>query len=157
LALCIPGAFVTEAVFWLIISLFDWSKSGNDAAVIEPAVAELSKKSEPEIVAFEEILAQKLYALDTVAHAKEIGEEAYVGNSKHFSSDWFLYSRCAVVANGLTVYERVLANPKTFPKDLEFEAILSVGPAAYKRKTGKEFSHVTKFDYETYSNKAGWQ
>lgn len=148
---------MTEAIFWMIIGLFDWRHEGDDDAVIEPAVIALSQKSEEEIIRFEEILAEKLFALDTLAHAKEIGEEAYADNGQYFSADWFLYSRCVVVANGRELYDEVLKNPSSFPKDLEFESLLSVGPAAYERKTGKEYSHTTKLSYETYSNRTGWQ
>jgi len=148
---------MTEAVFWMIISLFDWSHEGDDEAVIEPAIVALSQKSEEEILQFEEILAEKLFALDTLAHAKEIGQEAYVNDDEYFSPDWFLYSRCVVVANGKELYDEVLKKPSSFPKDLEFESLLSIGPAAYERKMGKEYNHTTKLSYETYSNKAGWQ
>ena len=148
---------MTEAAFWMIIALFDWSHEGNDEAVIEPAVIELSKKSIDEIFQFEEILAQKLHALDNRAHAKEIGEESYINESEYFSPDSFLYSRCVVVANGQDLYTEVLSNPESFPKDMEFESLLYVGSSAYERKTGKEYNHVTTLSYETYSNIAGWK
>ncbi|AYN27062.1 DUF4240 domain-containing protein [Buttiauxella sp. 3AFRM03] len=155
---------MTEATFWLIISLFNWSAEGGDYAVIEPAVVELSEKSEQEILAFDEILTQKLYALDTVAHAKEIGKGSYVegashlGGPEYFSPDMFLYVRCGLVANGRAMYEKVFVDPKAFPKDLDFEALLMVASIAYERKTGKEFDPApTKFSYETFSNKTGWQ
>jgi len=46
-------------------------------------------------------MADKLYALDTAAHARHIGEWAYRGpEADTFSPDWFLYVRCVVVANG---------------------------------------------------------
>lgn len=147
---------MNEAVFWMIISLFNWDKAGDDEAVIEAAIVELSKKSESEILQFEEILAEKLFELDTLAHAKEIGEEAYVNENEYFSADWFLYSRCVVVANGKELYNEVIKNPSAFPNDLEFEALLSIGPMAYERKTGKEYNHTTRLSYETFSNKAGW-
>ncbi len=148
---------MNETIFWLIISLFNWDNAGDDEAVIEPAIAELSNKSEREILQFQEILAEKLYSLDTITHAKEIGEEAYVNEDKYFSPDWFLYARCVVVANGKELYNEVLRNPRSFPKELEFESLLYVAPSAYKRKTGKEYNHVTQLSYETYSNKAGWK
>ena len=52
------------------------------------------------------------------------------------SEDGFLYSRCAVVANGRGLYEAVLADPTRMPKDIEFEALLSVAQDAYRRATG---------------------
>tara|TARA_R110002124_G_scaffold77590_1_gene207849 strand:- start:49 stop:495 length:447 start_codon:yes stop_codon:yes gene_type:complete len=145
-----------EATFWLIISLLNWSEAGNDDAVIEPAVAELSKMSEAQILGFSELLAEKLYALDTLRHAKEIGEDAYIKPEEYFSADLFLYARCVVVANGKELYEQVLIDPQVFPKDLEFEALLYIASTAYERKTGKELDYQTKISYETYANKDGW-
>ena len=145
-----------EATFWLIISLLNWSAAGNDDAVIEPAVAKLSKMSEAQIISFSELLAEKLFALDTLRHAKEIGEDAYINDEMYFSVDLFLYARCVVVANGKELYEQVLTNPQAFPKDLEFEALLYIASKAYERKTGKKLDYQTKLSYETYANKDGW-
>ncbi len=144
-----------DDVFWRIISLFNWKKTGDDDAVIRPAVMALSKMKPADIERFEELLAEKLYALDTEAHAREIGDEAY-RPGKPFSADWFLYERCVVVANGRAYYEAVLADPKQMPKDMEFEALLSVAPLAYERATGEELAHDTPVSYETFSNTAGW-
>ena len=80
-----------EQEFWRIIALFNWKRTGNDEAVMKPAVTALAKHSVEEIAAFEEILSRKLYALDTMAHARNIGEDAYVDDSKHFSVDGFLW------------------------------------------------------------------
>lgn len=146
---------MSDDVFWRLLRQLNWKKLGDDEAVIEPAVAALAQMDVADIEQFENILAAKLYALDTEGHAREIGEEAFAPG-KHFSVDWFLYERCAVVANGREFYESVLANPVEMPKDMEFEAILSVVPSAYERKTGKEFDHVTPLSYETFSNAAGW-
>lgn len=148
---------MTEATFWLIISLLNWNAAGDYEAIIEPAVVELSTRSEQEIFAFEEMLAMKLYALDTKAHAKEIGSGAYVDGEMYPHLDTFLYSRCAVVANGRIMYTAVLANPKLSHKDIDFEGVLYISSTAYERKTGKEFDYITKFSYETFSNEAGWQ
>ena len=146
-----------EKEFWSLLSLLDWDESGDDDAVIEPVIKSLSKKSIKEIFSFEEILSQKLFALDTKKHAMEIGEDAYIDENEFFSVDGFLYSRCVVVANGEELFNEVLKNPKEFPKDMEFEAILSIAQEAYETKTGKEWEHVTEVDYETYSNKSGWK
>lgn len=146
---------MSDEVFWRLIRLFNWKKLGDDEAVIEPAVAALAQMDAADIERFEDILAEKLYALDTEAHAREIGEEAFQPG-KHFSVDWFLYERCAVVANGREYHESVLADPTEMPKDMEFEAMLSVGPSAYERKTGQELDHATPVSYETFSNQAGW-
>jgi predicted DNA-binding WGR domain protein len=146
---------MSEDVFWRIIGLFNWKKLGDDEAVTEPAVKALAQMSVDDIRQFENILAAKLHALDTEAHGREIGEGAYEPG-KYFSVDWFLYARCAVVANGRELHESVLADPKQMPKDVEFEALLSVAPTAYERKTGEEFDHTSIVSYETFSNEAGW-
>jgi len=146
-----------EQEFWRIIALFNWKRTGNDEAVLKPAVAALAKHSEDDIAAFEEILSRKLYALDTLEHARNIGEDAYVDDSKHFSVDWFLYARCCVVANGKKFYESVLEDPTKFPHDMEFESLLGLTDAAYEAKTGRESDGFqTSVSYETFSNRAGW-
>jgi predicted DNA-binding WGR domain protein len=146
---------MSEDVFWRIIGLFNWKKSGDDEAVIEPAVKTLARMTVDDIKRFEGLLTEKLYALDTEAHAREIGEEAFQPG-KYFSPDWFLYVRCCVVANGRVFFETVLANPTEMPKDMEFESLLSVGPTAFERKTGEEFDYVSTLSYETFSNRNGW-
>ena len=116
----------------------------------------LAERSTEEIEGFEELLAQKLHALDTEAHARNIGEDAYTGDEGHFSVDWFLYVRCCVVATGQRAYEATLKNPGEMPKDMEFEALLEVAAEAYESKTGEDFDYDTSVSYETFSNKAGW-
>ncbi len=71
--------------------------------------------------------------------------------------DDFLYNRCAVVANAQDYYEKILHNPHLTPSDLTFYVLLYAASKAYKRKTGKKFSPISAYNYETYSNKKGWQ
>lgn len=148
---------MSEDVFWRVIALFRWQKTGDDDAVIEPAVAALSQMNAQDIYQFEEILSHKLYQLDTLAHASNIGDESYKPD-EYFSADWFLYVRCCVVANGKELYEEALADPKEMPKDMDFEPILYVASTAYDRKTNAEdeFSFSPSLSYETYSNRDGW-
>ena len=144
-----------EKKFWELINQLNWKKSGDDEAVIRPVVKKLSRVSIEDIFTFEDILSQKLFELDTEAHAREIGESAY-GNDGYFSVDYFLYARCCVVANGREFFEKVRANPSEFPKDMVFEALLSIAQQAFELKTGEEFNYDAKVSYETFSNKAGW-
>lgn len=146
---------MSEEVFWRIIGLFHWKKLGDDDAVVAPAVAALAQMTVGDIARFEDILAEKLYALDTEAHAREIGEDAYQ-QGKYFSVDLFLYARCCVVANGREFYEKILANPAEMPKDMDFESLLYVATTAHEKKTGAELDHLTPESFETFSNKAGW-
>lgn len=146
-----------DDTFWRIIGLLDWDETGDDDAVIEPAVDALAKMPLEAIAGFEETLARKLHALDTRAHAREIGDDAYTDGDEYFSVDTFLYARCCVVANGREVYEEVLANPAGFPKDMEFEALLNLAGMAQEQKTGEDLALFdTSVSYETFSNEAGW-
>ena len=108
----------------MLIGAFDWANEGDDEAVIEPAVAKLSLLPVEEIAAFQEILAGKLHALDTEAHARSIGEYAYTSGGDGFSVDWFLSTRCCVVANGRDFFNSVVSDPSAMPKDMEFESLL---------------------------------
>ncbi|MBL8794847.1 MAG: DUF4240 domain-containing protein [Planctomycetia bacterium] len=145
---------MTEAKFWKLIARLDWDRTGDHSAVVHPVVQALVKLPAEEIREFDEILAEKLYALDTVDHARHIGSFAYPHPG--FSADGFLYSRCVAVANGKVVYERVLADPSLMPKDMEFESLLSMGWKAFEKKTGKEYDRLTRLSFETFSNRAGW-
>jgi hypothetical protein len=148
---------MNDLEFWNVIEMLNWDEAGDDEAVVKPVVNYLAKKSDEEIFQFEELLAQKLHALDTKSHAKEIGEDAFVNEETYFSVDGFLYSRCVVVANGKELFEHVLQNPSEFPKDMEFEAILYVAREAYEQKNDNEWEYISPTDYETYKNVSGWQ
>lgn len=145
----------TDTDFWAAIALLDWSKEDDDEQVVEPLVSFLADSPLPSIYRFSDLLAEKLWHLDTYAHAKVFldnpEEEGYL------SVDDFLYTRCAVVANGQDYYEKILHNPPLMPPDLTFEPLLYVAIKAYKRQTGKNFAPAFPFNYETYSNKKGWQ
>lgn len=147
---------MSEDVFWRIIGLFNWKKTGDDDEVLKPAVTALSVMSVEDIQRFNDILAEKLFALDTEAHAREVGEYAY-REGEYFSGDGFLYSRCVVVANGRSLFEAVLNDPKQMPKDMDFEAILSLAGQAFEEQTGAEFEYDSPVSYESFSNKSGWQ
>jgi len=147
-----------DPTFWALISKLDWTHEGDDARVVEPVVVALSAMSEVEISAFQEALAVKLYQLDGRAWAKESGGMIWWGEPDSLSVDGFLYSRCAVVANGKDFYEVVLGDPEAMPKDLEFESLLYMANTAFERRTGREpYDELdTQLSYETFSNEAGW-
>lgn len=145
-----PGE-MNEDKFWESMELLDWTKAGNDDAVIEPVVQFLSKLPESAILTFYDLLSEKLYLLDSREFAVHSSEE---GNG--ISSDLFLYARCCVVANGRRFYENVLKNPASFPKDIFFEAILKIPERAWFRKTGKSLEYSPKYIYETGFNPSGW-
>lgn len=148
-----PAAWMTETDFWQIIALLDWSKTGDDEAVIGPAVARLSELPLGHIHQFQDILSRKLWLLDTRAHANaSLGDKP----GATLSADYFLYDRCCVVANGRDFYEKVLHDPSQMPVGYSFSRLLSVASKAYRMKTGKPFVHIPAHDYETYSNTEGW-
>ena len=145
---------MTDEEFWEHIGLLNWDRTGDDDAVIEPVVSALIKKDIQQIFEFEEILRKLLYALDTKQHGKRAKLACF---SNYISADYFLYWRCAVVANGKDIYERTLKKPRQFPKKLDFEPLLSIASKAYELKTNSEWEYLANISYETYSNKIGWQ
>ncbi|MCC7246098.1 MAG: DUF4240 domain-containing protein [Saprospiraceae bacterium] len=150
-----PLPMMSDSDFWAALDLLDWSKDGEDDQVVEPLVAFLTELPIASIYRFADLLSEKLWKLDTYLHARiflnDPDEEGIL------SVDDFLYTRCAVVANGRAFYEKVLAQPEFMPSDLTFEPLLYVALTAYKRKTGKTFTPVHAYNYETYSNKEGWK
>lgn len=146
---------LSEDYFWEIISLLDWSKEGDDEAVVEPAVLHLASNSVRHILEFADLLSEKLYTLDGPAYAKHIGEDSWSPN-RYFSVDNFLYARCCVVANGKEMFEKVVHDPSQMPKDFTFEELLYISSEAYVRKTGKAYDYTPAFPIETYSNQKNW-
>lgn len=141
------------AEFWELIAMLDWSKS-NNSQIIEPLVEELSKMPIAKIYQFYDILSEKLWQLDTELYADAMMREE---EDAYFSADEFLYARCCVVANGKDAYDGVINEPKKFPTNLSFETLLYVAARAYERKTGKKFNSTPAYNFETGSNKQGWE
>lgn len=148
---------LSEDGFWELISLLDWQRMGNDDAVIEPVVEALSNAPLRHLYDFKDILSQKLYRLDTMAHAKEIGKGAYSQESQVFSEDGFLFARCCAVANGQKQYENILNNPKLMPKDMEFAPLLCIANEAHRRSQKTTLRYVSVYSIETFSNSKGWE
>jgi hypothetical protein len=153
------GGPMTEDAFWKIIALFDWEKTGDDDAVLRPAVEALAAMSEADIFRFDDILSEKLYALDTREHARHVyaGSIDVDDGDAYISPDDFLYSRCVVVANGKQFYDQVLSDPTKSPQEMEFEALLYVAGQAYEAKTGDEYEHVPPLSFESFSNTDAWK
>ncbi|HET6582744.1 MAG TPA: DUF4240 domain-containing protein [Nannocystaceae bacterium] len=145
-----------EAAFWAIIAALNWKRAGDGDAVMAPAVKALAKLAPADIVAFDDMLAAKLFALDGVVFAREIGQEAYRRPGEYFSGESFLFARCCAVAKGRELYESILADPRRMPKDEGFEALLELATLAYEKKTGEDYAHVPTPDCETFANEAGW-
>ncbi len=150
---------MNEEIFWDIIELFDWDKTGDDDDVLEPACQALTKQDNEAIFKFDDILSEKLHALDTREHCRACyaGELDPDDGDDYISADDFLYSRCVVVANGRELYASVLADPTAMPQNMEFEALLSLPDSAFEQKTGMSYEHVTSVSYESFQNTSGWQ
>lgn len=148
---------LSEPAFWELIDLLDWKHLGNDDAVIEPLVQALSQAPLRHIYDFKDILSQKLYLIDTAAHARQIGQRAFREDAEDFSADSFLFARCCAVANGREQYEAIRQNPALMPKDLEFAPLLRISSEAYRRATGNVLRYVSTYSVETFSNSKGWE
>jgi len=153
-----PKKMMADDDFWQLIALLDWSKTGNDEAVVAPLVESLAALKKSDLRQFHETLCYKLFLLDTERHAKNSITPSSSDWQKELSSDGFLYLRCVVVANGRQYYEKILSEPQSMPKDLEFEALIYVSRQAYTKKTGDEdFDYEPGCSFETYSNADGWK
>jgi predicted DNA-binding WGR domain protein len=147
-----------EELFWEIISIFNWKRTGDDDAVLRPALKKLVSMTVDDIKQFADILATKLYELDGLIYASNIGPDSYKEENKHFSTDYFLYVRCCVVANGKDFFNHVLTNPTSMPKEMDFEALLYLADEAYNKKLKTEGEFIeTKLSFETFSNTGKWK
>jgi hypothetical protein len=141
---------LSEDDFWQIIALLKPAAKDKEER-IAAAVNHLATLPTKHIYQFEDLLAEKLFSLDTAAHAAV----AYPDNS-YLSVDGFLYLRAGVVAEGLAVYQRALDNPASLNKEADFEPLLSLAALAYQQKTGRIFNYISPISYETYANEEGW-
>lgn len=144
----------SEKQFWSILNRLDWGRQ-RSADIVAPAVEVLSQFSEKDIFSFEDILSQKLYALDGEQFAKPLGWGRDDGQG--FSVDGFLYARCGVVANGQIFYEKVLQNPALMSPEYSFEPLLYLAEKAYRLKTSTDdYDYLPALSCETFSNHDGW-
>lgn len=142
-----------DKFFELIMNVCDWDKSGNDGEILAPLVDHLSKQSDDYIFAFEDIMSELLYEIDTHRNY-ETASKIYSHND-----DTFLYARCVAIINGKDYYGKVKSGKITDLWKSEFEAILYVAREAWAKKHDKpdrEFPHISPVSYETGSNKDGW-
>jgi Protein of unknown function (DUF4240) len=146
---------MSEDDFWILIDTIDQATlrkgEGYDREAIQPLVEALSVRSKDELEAFEDHLAQSLFALDGRRFADAAGASSN-------SDDGFLYARCFVVASGRSAFNRTLADPKGMPKTLDewCEPLLYAASWAWKKTRQTEWEYSTSVSYETGSNKALW-
>ena len=153
---------MTDAQFWDIVRLLDWSRWDEDpagAAVLEPVIRRLAELPVREICLFDEFLSWRLYTLDTREHALNFapGEECYgyVSDDLPFSTDGFMDCRAMVIAKGQQEYEKVLADPTQMARQ-GFEGFAYLARRAYERKTGKSYEYEVGIHTWAGCNKAGW-
>jgi Protein of unknown function (DUF4240) len=162
---------MTDALFWHIVSLLDWSKWRTDQnadpdepdpdehGVLEPAIRRLAELPVREIYLFDEFLSWRLYTLDTREHALNFapGEEyyGYVNDELPFSTDGFKDCRAMVIARGQQEYEKVLADPTQMARE-GFESFAYLASYAFRRKTGADYEYEVGIDTWAGCNKAGW-
>ena len=143
----------SEDDFWRVIDQIDWSEKTSEDK-LRPAVKILAAMPVSSIYLFADKLSEKLYHLDTRLHA-----ETYAAHEpdNYISADDFLYARCAVIAEGREYYEKVLNDPTQMPDEIVFEPLLHLPDDAFELKMGMEFNYIPTYNYETQSNKSGWQ
>ena len=146
-----PQEWLTEEQFWKVIGLLEWAK--EDDEITAPAIAALAEMSIGNIHQFQDILSEKLWQLDTRAHAQVFMDKH---PKERLSVDDFLYVRCAVVAKGEGFFNKILQTPTDIPQDITFEPLLTLASYAYEKKIGHPLIHKPAFDFETYGNEKGW-
>ena len=143
---------MSETFFWNIIHLVDWTKDTN-AEVFQPVLTYLSELDLIQTHAFQNILTEKLYTLDTKAHAERIGEFAF-NEQDSFSTDLFLYARCYQIAKGQKNYNNALLHPEQMIPNQYFEELLDVFQRTIDLPKEEVSNH--SLSYETYSNYTAW-
>lgn len=154
-----PTGPMSEKVFWALIARLDWDLTGDDDAVVAPVVTALAAMAVKDIYKFDDLLAEKLYTLDTreICRGTYRGEHDPDDGDDYISADDFLYARCVIVANGKQSFDAALKRPMEVPQGLEFESLLYVAATAYQDKTGNEYNHSTPRSWESFSNAKGWK
>ncbi len=94
-----PGKF---DYFWITMELCDWRDEWNDDKVLRPVIRYLSKQDDQIIFAFDDLMAELLYGLDTKKLAAQCEKVDPL-----MCDDTFLNSRCAALINGPDFYEKV--------------------------------------------------
>ncbi|MEE9392556.1 MAG: DUF4240 domain-containing protein [Planctomycetota bacterium] len=142
---------MTEQEFWDVIQLLDWSRleADEEFGVIRPVVDALLMKSTADIMAFDDLLSEKLYQLDGAAYAEAAGVSGQY-------EDLFLYARCCVIANGEDAYNSVKETPELMPSGLDFDELLFVAERAWAVKTGGDYHHRPAYSMEMHANQANW-
>ena len=140
---------MSDSVFFQFTDLLDWRKRGNNQAVLEPLITFLAESGDEAIFAFDDKMAELLYALDTRKVA-----DLMIGNGNVvLSADEFLYARCVALVNGESTYRAVLNGTEKLRADIEFRPILYVPSRAWARRHNenrRKYPH--KYCYEVFDS-----
>ncbi len=146
-----------DSEFWDLIALVDQGslERGDADAAVRPLQRALAAKNEAALVQFEEVLGQKLYALDGKAYAQNAGELAS-------SDDLFLHARLYVVARGCEYYKSIKSHPESMSRSIQktCKPLLYVHKHAWEVLTGRpaaEWPYSPSLSYKTGSNSALWK
>ncbi len=155
---------LTDHDFWEIIDCIDHEYSGDSEAVISSLIRHLKNCEDEYIFAFDDKLAELVYALDGNKWAEEL-----FGNDS-FSEDKFLSARYAAVAEGMEKYSRILSHREKlsgegiYDHNGKWEAstdgLISAAAEAWSRKhleSRSKYPHKTKFSTVSHSNKEMWE
>ncbi|MEV5318439.1 DUF4240 domain-containing protein [Streptomyces sp. NPDC052687] len=150
---------MTWADFWALIDMLNGEAT---EAGCRRLAEELSRRPVEDIFGFAERHAEALYRLDQEKFGTLPVADLTCRDGSPFpqSADQFLYTRCAVVAAGRTVWESVFFDVDKFAPftstQYDAEWLLYVPDQAYELATGKEWDRSTRYCFETFSNKDGW-
>lgn len=144
--------------FWELVSLIGGYPPADETESFRAIEDALVAAGESEITGFEDTLSRLLYDLDR----QEFAAFPTIDTGREQSSDSFLYNRCAVVVAGRSSYQAVLAGTQSFQafthsRGPSSEPLLYVAEHAFQQVTGREWEHVAPLDYETGTNRAGWE
>ncbi|MFK0014893.1 DUF4240 domain-containing protein [Streptomyces sp. NPDC091027] len=150
---------MTWADFWSLIATLNGVATQESC---QRLAKELSRRPVPDIIGFAERHAEALYRLDQEKFGTIPVMDLTQRDGSPFpqSSDVFLYTRCAVVAAGRTVWESVFSDADKFAPytsaEHDGEWLLYVPDRAYELATGREWNRLTRYCFESYSNRDGW-
>ncbi|WP_079406120.1 DUF4240 domain-containing protein [Streptomyces sp. 3211] len=150
---------MTWADFWALIATLNGEATQEGC---QRLAEELSRCPVADIIGFAERHAEALYRLDQEKFGTLPVIDLTVRDGRPFpqSSDGFLYTRCAVVAAGQSVWEGVFSDVDKFAPytstECDGEWLLYVPDRAYELATGDEWDRSTRYCFESYSNRDGW-
>jgi hypothetical protein len=150
---------MTCANFWALVATLNGEATEESC---QRLAEELSRRSVPDIIGFAERHAEALYRLDQEKFGTLPVVDMTLRDGRPFpqSSDVFLYTRCAVVAAGQAVWESVFFDVGKFApytsSECDGEWFLYVPDKAYELATGEKLDRVTRYCFESYSNRDGW-